>query len=146
MRQSEVVHVAAGHLPGLLADGKLLLAYGALRAVAEMGLGDRHGRQGVDGGRRCRRRAGAVVLGEVLDELVEIGPHEVVGGLERGDRGVAVSQRWLRRSVPLRKKVMEVEVGVGIRVVEKEGQSPWERKFLDELTIAAGADDIVGGG
>jgi hypothetical protein len=92
-----VVDVLARQLPRRLPELEVLLAHGALRAVRQVRLGDPHRRERVDGRRRRRRRTRPVVLGELLDEVVQVRPREVVSGVDGRGRGRPPWHRRRRR-------------------------------------------------
>ena len=77
-----VVDVAAGHLPGLVAELEGLLADGAVGVCADVGGGDGDGGHGLDGGLGGRwvlpgaGEAAGLDLGELAVEALEAGAHE----------------------------------------------------------------------
>jgi hypothetical protein len=92
-----VVDVLTGQLARGLPELEVLLAHGALRAVRQVRPGDPHRRERVDRRRRRRRRPGPVVLGELVDEAVQVGPREVVARVDGRGRGRPPRHRRWRR-------------------------------------------------
>lgn len=169
-----VVHVVARHLPRLLAELELLLAHRALRAVAQVRLGDEHARQRRDRRGLGGRGAGAVVLRELVDEGVQIRAGEVVRRVD-GRRDVVGAahhrRRWDRRrqkealarrrrrrrrgavggvseddpSAATAGEVIGVEVGAGGELAEGAGKGGEVVDLVEEAAVAAGAEDVGGG-
>uniref|UniRef100_A0A804PNP1 Uncharacterized protein n=1 Tax=Zea mays TaxID=4577 RepID=A0A804PNP1_MAIZE len=92
-----VVDVLARQLPRGLPELEVLLAHGALRAVRQVCPGDPHRRERVDGRRRRRRRPRPVVLRQLLDEVVQVRPREVVPEVDGRGRGRPPQYRRRRR-------------------------------------------------
>jgi hypothetical protein len=92
-----VVDVLTGQLARGLPELEVLLAHGALRAVRKVRPGDLHRGERVDRRRRRRRWPGPVVLGELIDEAVQVGPREVVARVDGRGRGRPPRHRRWRR-------------------------------------------------
>lgn len=73
----------AGHLPRFLAEAELLLTDRALRAVGQVGLRYGDSRHCLDSRSRRGRWPRAVVLGELIDQLVQIRTGVVVSRAHR---------------------------------------------------------------